>query len=253
MSRLQELRAALQNNDTSSVSDTVYRSVYDQVKSVTDTSQSTKAVKTEQIVTPQETPVAVRSLLDYYIRVTGSFARLSGDMLTQNILVTMSGLPEDVRVISLESIMWLAGHFGELMAALILNYENIQQVVIDALSNELDLLKLSQEERVKRHDTDEYPMFDLNNHCMELGLTEFTTETQLMIAERITESIHAFDNTELSKSVDQALSLYEQKDADDIGAILSNPVYLLIICNYNGIFMNTLNHIVVDLKAASHI
>lgn len=253
MSRLQDLRAALQNSDTTD--STIRRSVYEQVNA-TPAMQEVKPAekKQEPVVAPEvtEEPQHINSLLKYYIRVAGSFSRLNGDMLTQNLLVVSSGLPEDVRVISLESFMWLAGHFGELTAAMILNHRDIQQVVVDALSKELDLIKLADADRLAAHDAAGYP-YDLEKHYMELGLTEFTSETQLMIVERISQSINALSDTKLSNAVDTVLDSYEQKDADDLGAILSNPIYLLIACNYNAAFMASLSDILADLKSVYEI
>ena len=255
MSRLQDLRKALQSDDASAKTNTVRRSVYEQVNA-TPAMQEAKPViakteiKDEAPAVTESQPIS--SLLEYYIRVTGSFARLNGDMLTQNLLVVANGLPEDVRVISLESVMWLAGNFGKLTAAMILNHQDIQQVVVDALGKELDLIKADAEHRLAEHGAVGYP-FDLEKHCIELGLTEFTSETELMIVERISQSINALSDTKVSKAVDDVLETYEQKHADDLGAILSNPVYLLIACNYNAAFMASLSNILTDLESVYEI
>ena len=131
MGRLQDLRKALQSDDASAKTNTVRRSVYEQVNA-TPAMQESKPViakteiKDEAPAVTESQPIS--SLLEYYIRVTGSFARLNGDMLTQNLLVVANGLPEDVRVISLESVMWLAGNFGKLTAAMILNHQDARQL-----------------------------------------------------------------------------------------------------------------------------
>lgn len=248
MSRLQDLKTALQNVEPKAGSENIRRSVYEQVEQTPAAREAGARTVVPILPAPERTPSDVNSLLSYYIRMTGSFARLNGDMLTQNLLVVASGLPEDVRLVSLESLMWIAGHFGEWTAAMILNHRDIQQKTVDALTGELALLQVSAEEREAAHKKAGLP-FDLQTHCMELGLTEFTTETQLLIAQHCDESLRELANTELSAAVDEKLASYEQKDADDLGGILSNPVYLLIACNYNTSFMAELSDILSDVRS----
>lgn len=250
MSRLQDLRAALQSDDVPMKPGGVRRSVYEQAQPAP---AMQKLPEPDTRTVPlQEEVQKVSSLLSYYISTAGVFARLSGDMLTQNLLVVSHGLPEDVRMVSLESLMWIAGHFGELVSALILNHGDIRSETVDALSLELGLLRLDRDSRMAAHDRTGHP-FGPDSHCMELGLTEFTPDTQLAVAGRITESIRSLSGTKLADAVDGALASYGQEDADDMGAILSNPVYLLIVCNYNAGFMAKLADILADLRSAYSI
>lgn len=249
MSRLQDLKTALQAAGPKAGSEDIRRSVYEQVEKTPAAGEAVAKTVVPVLPAPEREPSGnVTSLLAYYIRVTGSFARLSGDMLTQNLLVVENGLPEDVRLVSLESLMWIAGHFGEWTAAMILDHKDIRQKTVDALTRELALLQVSREEREAAHQEAGLP-FDLQTHCMELGLTEFTKETQLFIAQHCDESIRGLAGTELSAAVDERLASYEQKDADDLGGILSNPVYLLMLCNYNTSFMAELSEILSDVKS----
>lgn len=243
MSRLQDLKAAMKSSDTKSMKRTpeeIRQSVYDKIekpKQKTETPAVAPAPVQEQI--SARTPV--NSLLDYYIRIAGSFAHLSGDLLTQNLIVVADGLPEDVRIISLESLMYIASNFGEIIAAMVLNYKDVRKLLADTLAKELDLIK-DYDARTAFHEA-AGSGFDMEAHSIELGVTQYTPDTELIIAEAMCDSISKIADTKLSGLVDAALSSYTQQDADDMGAILSNPVYLLIAFNYNAAFVEELTNI----------
>lgn len=241
MSRLQDLKAAMKSSDVKSMKRTpeeIRQSVYDKIeepKQKAETSVSAPASVQETVRTP------VNSLLDYYIRIAGSFAHLSGDFLTQNLIVVADGLPEDVRIISLESLMYVASNFGEIIAAMVLNYKDVRKLLADTLAKELDLMK-DYDARTAFHEAASSG-FDMEAHSIELGVTQYTPDTELIIAEAMRDSINKISDTKLSGLVDSALAAYTQQDADDMGAILSNPVYLLIAFNYNAAFVEELTNI----------
>lgn len=241
MSRLQDLKAAMKSSDVKNMKRTpeeIRQSVYDKIeesKQKAETSVAAPAPVQETVRTP------VNSLLDYYIRITGSFAHLSGDLLTQNLIVVADGLPEDVRIISLESLMYVASNFGEIIAAMVLNYKDVRKLLADTLAKELDLMK-DYDARTAFHEA-AGSGFDMEAHSIELGITQYTPDTELIIAEAMRDSIGKISDTKLSGLVDSALATYTQQDADDMGAILSNPVYLLIAFNYNAVFVEELTNI----------
>lgn len=241
MSRLQDLKAAMKSSDVKSMKRTpeeIRQSVYDKIeepKQKAEVSVAAPAPVQETARTP------VNSLLDYYIRIAGSFAHLSGDLLTQNLIVVADGLPEDVRIISLESLMYIASNFGEIIAAMVLNYKDVRKLLADTLAKELDLMK-DYDARTAFHGA-AGSGFDMEAHSIELGVTQYTPDTELIIAEAMRDSIGKISDTKLSDLVDSALATYTQQDADDMGAILSNPVYLLIAFNYNAAFVEELTDI----------
>lgn len=243
MSRLQDLKAAMKSSDVKSMKHTpeeVRQSVYDKIDA-----PKRKAETPVAAPAPVQKPAAARtpvnSLLDYYIRITGSFAHLSGDLLTQNLIVVADGLPEDVRIISLESLMYIASNFGEIIAALVLDYNHVRKLLADTLAKELDLMK-DYDARVAFHEEAGFG-FDMEAHSIELGVTQYTADTELIIAEAMRDSISKISDSKLSGLVDSALDTYTQQDADDMGAILSNPIYLLIAFNYNAAFVEELTNI----------
>lgn len=241
MSRLQDLKAAMKSSDTKSMKrtpDEIRQSVYDKIEKPKQKAETPVAVQAPVSETAR-TPV--NSLLDYYIRIAGSFAHLSGDLLTQNLIVVADGLPEDVRIISLESLMYIASNFGEIIAAMVLNYKDVRKLLADTLAKELDLMK-DYDARVSFHEA-AGSGFDMEAHSIELGVTQYTPDTELIIAEAMRDSIGKVSDTKLSGLVDSALATYTQQDADDMGAILSNPVYLLIAFNYNAAFVEELTNI----------
>lgn len=241
MSRLQDLKAAMKSSDVKSIKRTpeeIRQSVYDKIeepKQKASVSSAAPAPVQETARTP------VNSLLDYYIRIAGSFAHLSGDLLTQNLIVVADGLPEDVRIISLESLMYIASNFGEIIAAMVLNYKDVRKLLADTLAKELDLMK-DYDARTAFHEA-AGSGFDMEAHSIELGVTQYAPDTELIIAEAMRDSIGKISDTKLSGLVDSALAAYTQQDADDMGAILSNPVYLLIAFNYNAAFFEELTNI----------
>lgn len=241
MSRLQDLKAAMKSSDVKSMKRTpeeIRQSVYDKIEEP----KQKAAVSSAAPAPVQETArTPVNSLLDYYIRIAGSFAHLSGDLLTQNLIVVADGLPEDVRIISLESLMYIASNFGEIIAAMVLNYKDIRKLLADTLAKELDLMK-DYDARTAFHEA-AGSGFDMEAHSIELGVTQYTPDTELIIAEAMRDSISKISNTKLSNLVDSTLAGYTQQDADDMGAILSNPVYLLIAFNYNAAFVEELTDI----------
>lgn len=239
MSRLQDLKAAMKSSDVKSIKRTpeeIRQSVYDKIEE-----PKPKASATAPAPVSETARTPVNSLLDYYIRITGSFAHLSGDLLTQNLIVVADGLPEDVRIISLESLMYIASNFGEIIAAMVLNYKDVRKLLADTLAKELDLMK-DYDARTAFHEA-AGSGFDMETHSIELGVTQYTPDTELIIAEAMRDSIDRIADTKLSGSVDAALATYTQQNADDMGAILSNPVYLLIAFNYNAAFVEELANI----------
>lgn len=239
MSRLQDLKAAMKSSDVKSIKRTpeeIRQSVYDKIEE-----PKPKASVAAPAPVQETARTPVNSLLDYYIRITGSFAHLSGDLLTQNLIVVADGLPEDVRIISLESLMYIASNFGEIIAAMVLNYKDVRKLLADTLAKELDLMK-DYDARTAFHEA-AGSGFDMETHSIELGVTQYTPDTELIIAEAMRDSIDRIADTKLSGSVDAALATYTQQDADDMGAILSNPVYLLIAFNYNAAFVEELANI----------
>ena len=241
MGSLQALKAAMNNANPkmSYNKDDIRQSVYDQIEKT----QTAAPVKQEIASQPAETANAnIDSLLAYYINVTGSFARLNGEILTDNLLVVLEGLPADDRIVSLSSIMFVAKNFGQMTAALILNYSNIRDVFVKAIAREMDLAKLPESERKAAHMQTGMGFAD-DDHKIELGITRFTTDMELIIADKMSESISLIGDTGLASEVDHALAAYTQHDADDIGAILSNPVYLLIAFNNNEAFVQDILHI----------
>lgn len=240
MSRLQDLKAAMKNSDVKSMKRTpeeIRQSVYDRI----DKPKTEAPVVTPATVQEPAAGTPVNSLLDYYIRIAGSFAHLSGDLLTQNLIVVADGLPEDVRTISLESLMYIASEFGEIVAAMVLNHKDVRKLLADTLVKELDLMK-DYNARIDFHEKAGCG-FDMESHCIELGVTQYTPDTELIIAEAMRDSISKISDTKLAGLVDSALATYTQQDADDMGAILSNPVYLLIAFNYNAAFVEELTNI----------
>lgn len=241
MSRLQDLKAAMKSSDVKSMKRTpeeIRQSVYDKIEEP----KQKAAVSSAAPAPVQETArTPVNSLLDYYIRIAGSFAHLSGDLLTQNLIVVADGLPEDVRIISLESLMYIASNFGEIITAMVLNYKDVRKLLADTLAKELDLMK-DYDARTAFHEA-AGSGFDMEAHSIELGVTQYTPDTELIIAEAMRDSIGKISDTKLSGLVDSVLAVYTQQDADDMGAILSNPVYLLIAFNYNAAFVEELTNI----------
>lgn len=241
MSRLQDLKAAMKSSDVKSIKRTpeeIRQSVYDKIEGP---KQKASVLSAAPAPVQETARTPVNSLLDYYIRIAGSFAHLSGDLLTQNLIVVADGLPEDVRIISLESLMYIASNFGEIIAAMVLNYKDVRKLLADTLAKELDLMK-DYDARTAFHEA-AGSGFDMETHSIELGVTQYTPDTELIIAEAMRDSIDRIADTKLSGSVDAALATYTQQDADDMGAILSNPVYLLIAFNYNAAFVEELANI----------
>ena len=148
-------------------------------------------------------------------------------------------------------MMFIANNFGKMTAAMILNHKNIRDVFVKAISRELDLAKLSEAERVDAHRQTGNGFAD-DVHTMELGVTRFTTDMELIIADKMSESIDAIGNTRLSAEVDKILSSYSQQDADDMGAILSNPIYLLVAFNNNEAFVQEITQICEDMLTNTH-
>lgn len=249
MGSLQDLKAAMHSSQPKMArsKEDIKQSVYEQIEKTPALSiGSAQEMDLQHTESNDMTTSDINSLLAYYIRITGSYARLNGDMLTNNILVVLEGLPADDRIVSLESMMFIANNFGKMSAAMILNYKNIRNVFAKAIARELDLAKLSEAERVDTHRQAGNGFAD-DTHTMELGVTRFATDMELIIADRMSESINAIGDTKLSAEVDKALSSYSQQDADDMGAILSNPIYLLVAFNNNERFVQEITQICEDM------
>ena len=245
MGSLQDLKAAMHSSQPKMArsKEDIKQSVYEQIEKTPALSVKSESNLTKSDDTATST---INSLLAYYIRITGSYARLNGEILTNNMLVVLEGLPADDRIVSLESMMFIANNFGKMTAAMILNHKNIRDVFVKAISRELDLAKLSEAERVDAHKQTGNGFAD-DVHTMELGVTRFTTDMELIIADKMSESIDAIGNTRLSAEVDKILSSYSQQDADDMGAILSNPIYLLVAFNNNEEFVQEITQICEDM------
>lgn len=249
MGSLQDLKAAMHSSQPKMARsrEDIKQSVYEQIEKTPASSVKSETKTDSNLIKSDDTAAStINSLLAYYIRVTGSYARLNGEILTNNMLVVLEGLPADDRIVSLESMMFIANNFGKMTAAMILNHKNIRDVFVKAISRELDLAKLSEAERVDAHRQTGNGFAD-DVHTMELGVTRFTTDMELIIADKMSESIDAIGNTRLSAEVDKILSSYSQQDADDMGAILSNPIYLLVAFNNNEEFVQEITQICEDM------
>lgn len=243
MGSLQDLKAAMRNSEPKMQKDVknIRASVYDQTKNTPlekpQTVEKTNTVASNVTAQNKERNVAINSLLQYYIRVAGSFARLNGEVLADNVIAVKSGLPEDCRKVSLESMMFVSRSFGPIMAALILNVDNARSVFAKAIGKEMDLVKVDAEDRIAFHKQAGGYDFESASQVIELGVTRYENDIELGIADNISKSLDSLSDTETSRRVDEALSSYSQRDADDIGMILSNPVYLLIAVNNNAEFL----------------
>lgn len=214
----------------------------------------TPAAETDTPVASATAKGGVDSLYDFYVQIASSFSRMHEEVLQQNQLVVLRGLPDDVRKVSLESMMFIANHFGYLMAALILDYKDIRNVFTNALLEELDLLEVSADQRKIAHEKNGGYGFDDNDHPVELGISRFTQSIELNIVGAMRSSMSVINNTKLADAIDDAFeNKYEQKDADDLGALLSNPVFLLVVLNNNATFVYQVAQICDALKAEYEI
>lgn len=254
MGRLDELKAAMNgsNNkmghDLGSVDTSALGNQTQQAPAGQSSAQPALAVAVPERQAPANN--GVDSLYEFYIRMASTFGRLHEEVLQQNQLVVVQGLPADVRKVSLESLMFIAEHFGDLMAALILNYKDVRNIFANALGQELDLLKISADQRKIEHGKNGGYGFDDNDHPIELGISRFTESMELQVVGVMHKSMSVINNTKLSAAIDSAFeNNYEQSDADDIGALLSNPVFLLVLFNNNASFVSQVAHICADLKS----
>lgn len=260
MGRLDDLKAAMSGTNAKMGHDlgSVDTSILNKSQQASETPMTLMQAKVQ--TSDAETNIAttadsgVNSLYDFYVQIASSFSRMHEEVLQQNRLVILRGLPDDVRKVSLESMMFIANHFGYLMTALILNYRDIRNVFANALSEELDLMKVSADQRKVAHEKNGGYGFDDHDHPIELGISRFTQSIELSVVGTMHSSMNVINNTKLASAIDDAFeNKYEQKDADDIGALLSNPVFLLVLFNNNATFVYQVSQICDALKAEYEI
>lgn len=204
-----------------------------------DTEESSNVLNSDQ----------VDSLLDFYLRLVSPYAKLNGRLVNDNLRIVQNGLPDDVRTMSLESFMFIANRFGLITAALILNHQDCRRVFADAIGKECDALKLSPKDRKDMHTvlSQNGGDYSSHTHLMELGFTTYDPDTELTIMEHMSNSFQGYSDSSLQANVDQAFETYSEQDAEDIGAILSNPVYLLIAFNHNMGFVRAVDALCKDV------
>lgn len=248
MGRLDDLKAAMNSSGMRMGRDinAVRESVYGQVAATPMARQAGPAQET----LPGEGGAQVNTLLDFYISIAGSFCRLNGTVLVNNILVVLQGLPEDIRDVSLESAVFAARHMGDLLAAMVLDYHGIRGVLADAVSKELDLVKLSAADRAAAHGKLGGYVFDQRTHGIEMGVSAYGADVANQLAEAVVAGMDAITGTKLMDAVDARLGGgYAQKDADEVGMVLSNPVYLMVLLNHNAGFVKQVSGIFAEMHA----
>ena len=192
----------------------------------------------------------VDSLYNFYIRITSLVSRLSLEMLKQDELMVSQNLPDDVRKVSLKSLLFIGHHFGDLIAALILNYKDIRKVIRNALIMELDLMKVSDRQRAATYEKAGGYYFDSNDYPITLGISRYTPAIEFEIIGLMRDSMSVINNTKLSQMVGAAFDTdYDQDGADDVGILLSSPILLLVLFNNNASFVHKVSQICDALRA----
>lgn len=191
----------------------------------------------------------VDSLYNFYIRITSLVSRLSLEMLKRDELMMLQDLLDYVREVSLESLLFIGHHFGDLIAALILNYKDIRKVIRNALITELDLMKVSVKQRVAAHEKAGGYYFDSNDYPITLGISRYTPAIELEIIGLMRDSMSVINNTKLSQAINSAFdTYYDQDGADDVGVLLSSPILLLVLFNNNASFVHKVSQICDALR-----
>lgn len=250
MGSLQDIKAAINNTDShmGHSADDIKSSVYDMAAPVR------KAV----VQTVGHDPVPVQeypagSTLAFYTGIAESYCRLSREFIDDNVAAIYQGLPDDERMVSLEACMFIASRAGFITAALILDYKGCRDMFINVLSSELDLLQLPYDARAA-HRVKSGNARDIGfSHVIELGSTVYTPEILSGIALEVRRSIDAISGTDLSAAVDAKFAGYTQEDADMVGLIMSNPVYLLVAFNNNAVFLHAVTSMCEDIASDYNI
>ncbi len=249
MGRLSDIKTALNvSNETMEESNRsgVQRSVYEASTQPVERSKNLGG----ESVTPQvaQSGTPVDSVLGAYTRITGSYCNLQESMIAENIQVIRAGLPDDIRMVSLDSVMFAAEHFAEVTAGLILNHDNCRTVFTEFILSEIDLLSKDEAERVKIHkELGDMSGFSATRQ-IELGVTRYSADVELEIMRVVNEGFDKISDTALSAAVDGALGTMTEDDRNDVGAILSNPIPLLIALNNNSSFAEMITILSASLK-----
>lgn len=255
MGRLDDLKAAMNGasdkmgHDLSSIDMSVLNKETASSVTMSDVQKSTTKRPPAQEAWFEERP-PVDSLYNFYIRIASLVSRLSLEMLKQDELMMSQNLPDDVRKVSLESLLFIGHHFGDLIAALILNYKDIRKVIRNALIIELDLMKRFDWQRVAAHEKAGGYYFDSNDYPITLGISRYTPAIELEIIGLMRDSMSVINNTKLSQMVGAAFDTdYDQDDADDVGVLLSIPILLLVLFNNNASFVHEVSQICDALRS----
>lgn len=239
MAGLQDLKAAL----TESVSASAINKQSESVLNFSDERKPVKEKRTDTTVSTNN----INTLFDYYLYVCSSFCRMNGQLLTDGQIAVKSNLPTDMRTVCLDEMLFISKSFGKMLVLLILDYSGARKLFADAIAIECDLAKVSYDDRQMQREKFGFPDFDFDYYTVSLGTSWYVSDMEMQFASQMADSIKSMDKS-ITNIVDDKFLTFTQTDADDIGVILSNPIYLLSAFYHNGMFVERVKRLCNSLE-----
>lgn len=191
--------------------------------------------------------------MNTYFDIVSNFCNLNQMVINANADMLRNKISDEEKVISLDSLVYLACNLGAISSLMIINYHDIRNRFAEFLEKELSVDNMNAEQRVKyRSSVSAKTPMPVTNY-ITLGVTTFSENVFTQLIDMANDGYAKYFDTDLSAEVDKKGMNLTESDKNDIGVLLSNYGYILRCANYNSQFLLYLEKIINDADAEFHI
>lgn len=195
-----------------------------------------------------------QTIFNSYYDICFTICRPDADVINSNKTTAISNLLDFERYISLESVVFISRNFAILFAALILNFKNIRQVMMNAITNEINIDDMPSDKKEAFRMQQNGNVTLNGSHFIELGISIFTDEILHDLYNNVIENFGKVTAThKLTDDTESAVEHMSMADKCDLSTIVSNYVYLLRAFNNNVVFFKQVSDIIKDLAVKYNI
>ena len=187
------------------------------------------------------------SALSFYVNVCNSICEMDEAVLYANFNSVTENLLDCEKTISLDVLSYLADNMSIICSMLVLDYKGFRDTLADLIEVEIALDDLPMPERIERR-----KLFEPNDLpatlSMKLGENHFGEDEMIAIIHIMANSFHKYEDTLLSRTINNYVEHYSNDEKIIVGMLLSNIVYIVRGCNHNRAFLPTIGMMVNDAK-----
>ena len=190
---------------------------------------------------------AASGLVEMLRNMTGGFAILSDEVLTNNLrLMTGGGMDYEDRTLTFECAEYVMANMAYMFMGLVLD-SNFKKSFVDALNVELQIddLPANVKEKTRASMKDGKPF--ASKGSIVLGVTQFVPAIQDDLSRKMSEGFSKLDP--YAAEFDAAVAGMSVEQKVEIGFIVSNFMYLIRAFSKNDMFMSYVVTVIEKVKA----